>query len=368
MRISWAFMRGVRLAAERLGVAIGVCSVSLLAVDATAVRQSADSARPSLAGRVPGPRLQTDGRATEFPLPRPGSGPTTIALARDGTVWFTEQTGNRIGRMSPDGTAIREFDLPNPGSAPRIITLGPDGNLWFTEHLGNRIGRITPDGRMTEFPIPTPASQPRAIALGPDGNLWFGEFAGGQIGRITPQGVITEFTIPTPRSGPRAIAAGPDGNLWFSEFNSGKIGRMTIRGEVTEFVLPRPDSGPGDITAGADGHMWFLLLNGRLDDRDVDGNRVGRITVDGTIAEFRIPSPSGSPINIAVGPDRNVWFTKQTTLGRVTPDGVVTEYPIPSAGTGLTAGSDRQPPDRLTDRLWYAASAGNAIGFLGFRP
>src|SRR5262245_37512547 len=105
MRISWPFMRGVRLAVERIGVAIGVCSVSLLAADATGGRQSADSARTSLAGSAPGPRLQTDGRATEFSLPRPGSGPTTIALARDGTVWFTEQTGNRIGRMSPDGTA-----------------------------------------------------------------------------------------------------------------------------------------------------------------------------------------------------------------------------------------------------------------------
>ena len=37
-------------------------------------------------------------------------------------------------------------------------------------------------------------------------------------------------------------------------------------------------------------------------------------------------------------------------LGRVTPDGAITEVPlrVPNAGaTGLTAGSDRQPPTRL---------------------
>ena len=118
--------------------------------------------------------ISPTGKATEFSLPTPGGGPTTIALSPDGTLWFTEQAGNRIGRMAPDGTAIKEFELPNPDSAPRIITIGSDGNFWFTEHLGNRVGRITPDGQITEFPIPTPDSQPRAIAVGPDGNLWFG--------------------------------------------------------------------------------------------------------------------------------------------------------------------------------------------------
>src|SRR4030095_3587879 len=53
--------------------------------------------------------LSTDGAVTAFPLPNPRSGPTTIALAQDGTVWFTESAGNRIGRMNPDGTGLKEF-------------------------------------------------------------------------------------------------------------------------------------------------------------------------------------------------------------------------------------------------------------------
>ena len=53
--------------------------------------------------------LSTDGVVIEFPLPNPGSGPTTIALTQDGTVWFTESAGNRIGRMRPDGTGLVEF-------------------------------------------------------------------------------------------------------------------------------------------------------------------------------------------------------------------------------------------------------------------
>ena len=56
--------------------------------------------------------------------------------------------------------------------------------------------------------------------------------------------------------------------------------------------------------------------------------------------------------------------------GRVTPDGVITEFPLSSAtagATGLTAGSDRQPPTRLSNRLWVAQSGGNSIAYLSFK-
>ena len=145
--------------------------------------------------------------------------------------------------------------------------------------------------------------------------------------------------------------------------------RLAATGKVTEFALPRPNSGPGDITAGADGNMWFVELNGTIDGRVVSGNKVGRVTMRGEITEYDIPSPTGSPTNVAVGPDRNVWYTKGAVLGRVTPDGTITEFPLPrnARGVGLTSGSDRQPPQRIVNRLWYADGNGNKIGYLNFR-
>jgi len=232
------------------------------------------------------------------------------------------------------------------------------------------MGRITPRGELAEFEIPTPASQPRAIARGADGNIWFGEFAGGKLGRITPAGHITEFTLPTPNSGPRALAAGPDGNIWVSEFRASRIARVTPQGVITEFVLPRPNSGPGDITAGADGAMWFVELSGTMDGVQVDGGRVGRIAMDGTVTEYLLPTRTPSPINIAVGPDRNIWYTQGGKLGRVTADGGITEFNLGDGtrGAGLTAGSDRQPPQRLVDRLYVADGGGNRIAYLQFVP
>jgi len=121
--------------------------------------------------------LQAAGeRIADFPLPNPGSGPTTISIAPDGTLWFTESTGNRIGRMAPDGSNLKEFDLPHAGSAPRIITIGSDGNFWFSEHLGNRMGRITPGGA-----IGLTADSDRAPVGRLVDKLWFAQSAGNKI-------------------------------------------------------------------------------------------------------------------------------------------------------------------------------------------
>src|SRR5258708_4556113 len=75
---------------------------------------------------------------------------------------------------------IREFAVPTANSGPLDITAGPDGNLWFTEQNGNQIGRITTAGAITEFSLPTNCGSslgcnPRGITAGPDGNLWFTE-------------------------------------------------------------------------------------------------------------------------------------------------------------------------------------------------
>ena len=60
--------------------------------------------------------------------------------------------------------------------------------MWFTEYSGNKIGRITTAGAITEYPIPTSNSNPAGIASGPDGAIWFTETNGNQIVRMTTDG------------------------------------------------------------------------------------------------------------------------------------------------------------------------------------
>jgi hypothetical protein len=62
-------------------------------------------------------------------------------------------------------------------------------------------------------------------------------------------------------------------------------------------------------------------------------------------------------------------FDRSAALGRVTPASEITEFPSApnSRGVGLTAGGDRQPPERIANRLWYADGNGNRLGYLRFR-
>src|SRR5438876_2725288 len=165
---------------------------------------------------------------------------------------------------------FRVFTIPTSNSGPEVITAGPDGNLWFTENSGNKIGRITTAGVIMEFPSPTANGWPEGITAGPDGNLWFTEEGGNKIGRITTAGAITEFTVPTASGVPIGITAGPDGNLWFTEEVGNKIGRITAAGTITESRKTNATR-PTGIAAGPDGNVWLLEALGNA------------------IAEFNIP-------------------------------------------------------------------------------
>jgi streptogramin lyase len=210
-----------------------------------------------------------------------GAEPWEITTGPDGNLWFTEFSGpsfvGQLARINPVTDEIKQFregEFPHGISEaiePAGVTAGPDGNVWFTEQAGDAIGRITPGGTITVFPIPTANSQPVQIVTGSDGNLWFAEQGSLKIGRITPAGVITEFPLSSPDNEPRAIAAGPDGNIWFA-MNNGDLGRITPTGVITTCTT---GSG-GDIeglTAGPDGSMWFA---------EGGENRIGKITATGS--------------------------------------------------------------------------------------
>jgi streptogramin lyase len=200
-------------------------------------------------------------------------------------LWFTENSGNKIGRITTAG-AITEYGIPTSASAPTGIAAGSDGTLWFTEAVGNKIGRITTAGAVTaEYPLPAlsgPVAKPICIVTGPDGALWFGANSItaliNSINRITTSGMVTPYPAPsTPVDG----AAGPDGALWFV-LSSGTIRRVTTSGTFADTILASGSS-PAGIAAGPDGALWFTE-NG--------SNKIGRIA----------PPASTSPLVAAVLP------------------------------------------------------------------
>ncbi|HEX4863778.1 MAG TPA: SMP-30/gluconolactonase/LRE family protein, partial [Acidimicrobiales bacterium] len=351
---------GVAILTARVGDKTAEARVTVTApkpVQPLAAPRSRESQRPALPKGPEAPPAAADpGKSSpprpsvpqfmSFPIPTATSEPTGVAVGPDGSIWFTEWDGNKIGKLTPSGT-ILEFSLPTPKSQPVAITKGPDDNLWFVEKQGGKVGRITPAGSITEFP----AGNAQGIVAGPDGNLWFTLLSGG-IGRITPAGIHNVFPLAT-GTVPNGITVGPDGNLWFtaSEVNGNdKIGRITPSGTIKEFPIPTANCDPGMIVTGPDRNLWFTETH-------EDASKVGRITLDGRITEFTVPTRRSRPQGIVTGPDQNLWFSEYHghKIGRITPAGAIEEFSVRPATypTFMTTDS--------SGNLWFAARFSNTI-------
>src|SRR5439155_11966802 len=104
--------------------------------------------------------------------------------------------------------------------------------------------------------------------------------------------------------------------------------RITTAGAVTEFPTPTAGSDPINIAAGPDGNLWFTETN---------VNKIGRITT---------------------GPDGNLWYTTgfTGTIGRITPSGVATEFTLAAfGGTFIVTGPD--------GNLWITGNNNNILRF-----
>jgi streptogramin lyase len=305
----------------------------------------------------------TDAPIIEFSLPAGSAGfPGPITAGPDGNLYFGESS--HIGVATPAGV-ITEIDVSSVGS-PRDVIAGPDGRIWFSADTAppfTQVGALALDGTLTTYVDPDPAGVHK-MAVGADGNIWFTSGGGGSsVGRITPQGLFTLFPLAL-FAGQEDIAAGADGNLWFTEKQANVIGRITTAGEITEFALPTAQAFPQDITAGADGALWFT---------ESGANRIGRIIVTGEIHEFPallpgMASPPGfppmiTPLAITAGPDGNIYFTEffvdPNFIGRMSPDGTLTTFTIPTrfaASFGITTGPD--------GNIWFTENFNAKIGRL----
>src|SRR5262245_59517252 len=79
--------------------------------------------------------------------------------------------------------------------------------------------------------------------------------------------LITEYNIPTADSLPFGIALGPDGALWSGEDRARNIARITVDGKITEYSLPSTSiDDQRFLGAGLDGNMWFT---------EMDANKIG---------------------------------------------------------------------------------------------
>ncbi|HXE27501.1 MAG TPA: hypothetical protein VN656_03255 [Stellaceae bacterium] len=268
----------------------------------------------------------------EWTVPTPGSRPHDPLAMPDGTMWYTGQMANVLGRLDPTTGKIKEYQLP-PQSGPHGLTNDAAGNIWFTANFDGYIGKLDPKtGLVTQYKMPDPAARdPHTLLFDQNGILWFTVQSGNLVGRLDPKTGEIKLAQPvTPKAQPYGMVINSKGVPFFDEFGANKIGSIDpTTMKITEYVLPHEDARPRRIAITADDIIWYGDYRrgylGRLDPKT------------GEVQEWASPGgPKSQPYGIAALHDV-IWYSesgvKPNTLVRFDPKTQKFEtWIIPSGG------------------------------------
>jgi len=295
----------------------------------------------------------------EWEVPTPNSRPHDPAVGSDGSLWYSGQRANILGRLDSKTGKITEYPLKTPDSGPHGLIADKEGNIWFTANYKGYIGKLDPGtGEVIEYPLPNPAARdPHTPVFDQKGMLWFTVERGNFVGRLNPQtGTIRMSSSPTPHSIPYGIAVDSDGIPFYCEFGTNKLASVNPGTmEIKEYILPE-NSRPRRLTI-SNGVVYYTDFSrgflGRLDPRT------------GKIDEWASPGGSTSqPYGIAATPDGAIWFSESgvnpNTIVRFDPGNRTFDtWPIPSGG-----GVVRNMVSTPTGDLYIACSGVNKVGIV----
>lgn len=164
------------------------------------------------------------GETRHIPL-GPGSAPHGVIVGPDGAPWITDGGLNAIVRVDPGTEQVEVFPLPAETGYANLNTavFDRDGTLWFTGQSGI-YGRLDPlTGDLEVFPAPR-GRGPYGIAATADGSIYYASLANSYVGRIDPQtSMAAVLEPPTADQGARRVWPDSSGQLWVSEWNAGQV-------------------------------------------------------------------------------------------------------------------------------------------------
>ena len=293
----------------------------------------------------------------EWTVPTPGSRPHDPLYAPDGSVWYTGNSSNLLGRFDPKTGEFREYHLKTARSGPHGLVADKNGNIWFTANQAAYVGKLDPKtGAITEYKMPDPdARDPHTPVFDRNGTLWFTLQGSDMIGRLNPgTGEVKLAKVPTPKALPYGIVVDSKGAVYFDEFGSNKIGSIDpLTMEIREYVLPDASARPRRIAVGGDDAIWYSdYASGHLGQLDP---KTGKVT------EWLSPGgPHSRPYGITII-GGIVWYsesgTRPNTVVRFDPTGEKFQtWAIPSGG-GVVRNMVHTPEGDL----WLACSGVNGI-------
>ncbi|HLJ45964.1 MAG TPA: hypothetical protein VKU01_08150 [Bryobacteraceae bacterium] len=249
---------------------------------------------------------------------------------------FDGITGTHTGQLTPAGG----------WGTPSGIAVASDGRVYVADFDNNVVYRFSAAGVYTDTFISSNLFEPTGLAFGPDGFLYVANFGAGNnsyVVRFKPDGTPVDATPFVPSStglfDPGAIVFGRDGNLYIADSSNAAIDRVTSGGVFSTLVPAgcptTPFTNPQGITFGSDQQLY--VSDAGFGCGINTGSGVYKYSTFGVLlGTFIAPNVLSTPIDLAFGPDGNLYVTDgqgrvarfDGTTGAARPDFV------PSGGAG----------------------------------
>ena len=295
----------------------------------------------------------------EYTVPTPNSRPLDPTVAPDGSLWFTGQGANKLGRLDPGTGTFKEYALKTPDSGPHGLVADTQGNIWFTAISGGYVGKLDPrTGEIQEYrPSNGTEIDPHTPVFDHAGILWFTNEQTNYVGRLDPAtGKMELKQVPTPHAVPYGIVVTKGNLVVFCEFGSNKLASIDPKTmAIREYTLPAQAARPRRLALAPDGTIYYTdYARGYLGHFDPTSGKL--------LKEWTSPGGTEShPYGIAVTANGDVWYSESgvspNTLVRFDPksESFATEA-IPSGG-GVVRNMVATP----NGKLYLACSGVNKV-------
>ena len=273
--------------------------------------------------------------------------------------------------IAPNGTDIASVD-----TAPAIV---PDGSSISTSPSaqGDALFVSTFAGSSNAGSTDGPASTatfngPTGVTVDAVGNVYVADSLSNKIRKISPDGIVSTLAgtgIPDSTDGPAstatfndpsAVAVDAAGNIYVADSANNKI--RIISRDGTVFTLAgtgTPDSTDGPANTATFNYPHGVAVDGlgNVYVADTFGNKIRKISPDGTVTTLASTATFNAPYGVAVDAVGNVYVADTTNkIRKISPDGTVTTL----AGTG-----DRGSTDGPANTATFKSPTGVTVDAVG---
>ena len=252
-----------------------------------------------------------NGTIHEFKANATGVEPASLAMDKQGRVWFSDTSGHgSIWVFNPDTTVFRRFNTITSNAFPLSLFIDQANNTWFTEVTADKIGEILyPSCTIAEYPFPS-GSGPAGIAH-QDGTplLWITETYSNRIAKFNmTDRTYHEFTPSQTIYSPLGIVLDQSSNVWVAEHGASSVDEFFPSNQTLRKYPTSPPMGgytytaPATITLDSRGRLWFV---------EHLADRVGRLDpASNKLDEFNGLAPGSYTVFDTLDPSGNYWFTE----------------------------------------------------------